>query len=356
MSFDELLAYHWLGNPVRLWLLAATFIVVATTVLWALKQLAVKRLTVFAKRTHPEFDDLLVDLLSRTRVLLIFVATASPATDVLRLSADAYNALRIASIVALLIQLAIWGNAFISFWTNRYGRRAADVSGAGTTALSTMAVIARMLLGVLLILFLLDNLGVDVTALIAGLGVGGIIVALALQNVVADMLAALSILLGKPFVVGDFIDAQGMMGTVESVGLRSTRMRTLSGDELIFPNKKLLEGTIRNYTRMPERRVDFRIGVTYDTPPAKLERIPAIARDAVQRHPLVRFDRSHFRAMRDWSLEFDVIYFVASSDFAVYADIQQQVNLELMRRFEAEGIGFAFPTQVVEVRRLRTED
>jgi len=172
----------------------------------------------------------------------------------------------------------------------------------------------------------------------------------------ADMLAALSILLGKPFVVGDFIDAQGMMGTVESVGLRSTRMRTLSGDELIFPNKKLLEGTIRNYTRMPERRVDFRIGVTYDTPPAKLERIPGIARDAVQRHPLVRFDRSHFRAMRDWSLEFDVIYFVASSDFAVYADIQQQINLELMRRFEAEGIGFAFPTQVVEVKGPRIED
>jgi small-conductance mechanosensitive channel len=356
MSFDELLAYRWLGNPVRLWVLAATFTVVATTVLWALKQLAVRRLTTFAKRTSTEFDDLLVELLSRTRVLLIFVSTISPATSVLRMPTDVRNALRIASVVALVVQLAIWGNAFISFWTARYGRRGADVSGAGTTALSTMAVIARILLGLLLILFLLDNLGVDVTALIAGLGIGGIIIALALQNVVADMLGALSILLGKPFVVGDFIDAQGMMGTVESVGLRATRMRTLSGDELIFPNKKLLEGTIRNYTRMPERRVDFRIGVTYDTGPDKLERIPAIAREVVQRHPLVRFDRSRFRAMRDWSLEFDVIYFVASSDFTVYADVQQLINLELMRRFEAEGISFAFPTQVVEVKGTRREE
>ena len=348
MSLDELLAYRWLGNPVRLWLLAATFVIVATAVLWALKQLAVKRLTAFAKRTPTAFDDVLVDLLSRTRVLLIFVSTMSPAAGVLRLPPDVHNSLRIASIVALLIQLAIWGNAFIAFWSDRYGRRGADVSGVGTTALSTMAVLARILLGLLLVLFLLDNLGVDVTALIAGLGIGGIIIALALQNVVADMLAALTILTGKPFVIGDFIEAQGMMGTVEGVGLRSTRMRTLSGDELIFPNKKLLEGTIRNHTRMSERRVDFRIAVAYDTPLEKLERIPTIAREAVQRHPLVRFDRAHFRAFRDWSLEFDVIYVIASSDFAVYADIQQQINLELIRRFGEEGIAFA--------RRLRIED
>jgi small-conductance mechanosensitive channel len=346
MSFDELLAYRWLGNPVRLWLLAATFTVVATTVLWALKQLAVKRLTAFAKRTSTEFDDVLVELLSRTHVLLIFVSTISPATSVLRMPADVRNTLRIASVVALVVQLAIWGNAFISFWTVRYGRRGADASGAGTTALSTMAVIARILLGLLLILFLLDNLGVDVTALIAGLGIGGIIIALALQNVVADMLGALSIVMGKPFVVGDFIEAQGMMGTVEGVGLRATRMRTLSGDELIFPNKKLLEGTIRNHTRMSERRVDFRLAVAYETPPEKLEHIPTIAREAVERHPLVRFERAHFRSFREWSLEFDVIYVIASSDFTVYADIQQQINLELIRRFGEEGIVFAKPALV----------
>jgi small-conductance mechanosensitive channel len=343
MSLSELLAYRWLGNPIERWLLAAAFVLAATGGLWALKVLAVNRLTGFAKRTPTAFDDLLVELLSRTRVLLVFISTVSPATAVLRLPADVRSGLRTASVVALIIQLAIWGNAFISFWINRYGRRAGDVSAAGTTALSTIAVLARMVLALLLILFLLDNLGVDVTALVAGLGIGGILVALALQNVVADMLGALSILIGKPFVAGDFIEAQGMMGTVEGVGLRATRMRTLSGDELIFPNKKLLEGTIRNHTRMSERRVDFRLAVAYDTLPEKLERIPTIAREAVQQHPLVRFDRAHFRAMREWSLEFDVIYFIASSDFVVYADIQQQINLELIRRFNEEGITFAQP-------------
>src|SRR5918992_1127562 len=175
---NEFLAYRWLGNPIERWLLAAAFVFVATGVLWGLKVLAVNRLTGFAKRTPTAFDDLLVELLSRTRVLLIFISTMSPATAVLRMPADVRSGLRMASVIALLIQLAIWGNAFISFWLRRYGQRAADTSGAATTALSTIAVIARMVLGLVLILFLLDNLGIDVTALVTGLGISGIIVAL----------------------------------------------------------------------------------------------------------------------------------------------------------------------------------
>src|SRR5688500_8793730 len=355
MSWNELLAYQWLGNPAERWLLAAAMILVATVMLWALKQLAVKRLSKYITRTRTDFDDLFVELLSRTRVLLIFIATISPATtSVLTFPPNAHNMLRITSVIALLAQIGIWANAFITFWTERYARRG-EGGSAGTTALSTLAVLARIALGGLLILFLLDNLGVDVTALLAGLGIGGLIIALALQNMVGDVLAARAILVGKPFVVGDFVEAQGLMGTVESVGLRATRMRTLNGDELIFPNRKLLEGTIRNHTRMTERRVDFRIAVTYGTPPEKLERIPAIARAAVSQHPLVRFDRAHFRTMRDWSLEFDVIYILASGDFNVYADIQQEINLELMKRLGAEGIELAMPTQIVEVKRETNE-
>ncbi len=354
MSWNELLAYRWLGNPVEQWLLAAVFIILSTVLLWALKRLAVSRLSRFTAHTRTEFDDLLVVLLSRTRVMLIFIATISPATALLEFSPGAHNVLRVVSVVALLAQIAIWGNTFITFWTDRYVRRG-DGGSAGTTALSTLAVLARIAMGGLLILFLLDNLGIDVTALLAGLGIGGLIIALALQNMVGDVLAAMGILVGKPFVVGDFIEAQGMMGTVESVGLRATRMRTLSGDELIFPNRKLLEGTIRNHTRMTERRVDFRIAVAYGTAPEKLERIPGIARAAVSQHPLVRFDRAHFRTLRDWSLEFDVIYVIASGDFTVYADIQQQINLELMRRLDAEGIPLAMPTQIVELQTMSKE-
>jgi small-conductance mechanosensitive channel len=356
MSLAELLAYRWLGNPVKLWLLSATLIVVATTVLWALKLAAVKRLTAFAKRTHTVFDDMLVGLLGRTRVPLIFVATVSPATDMLTLPASLYAGLRVASVVALLVQLAIWGNAAISLLVDRYGRRTADDQGAGATALSTIAVIGRVLLGLLLFLFLLDNLGVDVTALLAGLGIGGVIVALALQGFVADMLSAVSILVSKPFVVGEVIETQGTTGTVEAVGLRATIMRTTSGEELIVPNKQLLGDTIRNHSRRSERRVEFRFGVAYDTQPDKLDQILTIAREAVERHPLVRFERAHFRALRESSLDFDVVYVIASPDFVLSADIQQQINLELVRRFEAEGISFARPVQVLEVKGLRMNE
>ena len=354
MSLDELLAYRWLGNPVKLWLLAATLIVVSTTVLWALKRIAVKRLTALAKRTQTLFDDTLVDLLSRTRVPLIFLATVSPATDMLRLPTGLYGALRLASVVALLVQLAIWGNGFISFLADRYGRRTAEDTGAGTTALATIAVIARVVLALLLFLFLLDNLGVDVTALLAGLGIGGVIVALALQSFVADMLSAVSILVSKPFVVGEVIETQGTTGTVEAVGLRATTIRTSSGEELIVPNKMLLGDPIRNHTRRSQRRIEFRFGVSYDTPPEKLDRILSIAREAVGRNPLARFERAHFRALREWSLEFEVVYVVASTDGLVHADIQQQINLELVRRFDAEGISFARPVQVMEVKGMKT--
>lgn len=354
MSLNELLAYRWLGNPVKLWMLSATLIVVSTTVLWALKLAAVKRLTALAKRTHTVFDDMLVELLGRTRVPLIFVATVSPATDMLTLPPGLYGGLRLVSVVALLVQLAIWGNAFISLLADRYGRRTTADNGAGTTALSTMAVIARILLGLLLFLFLLDNLGVDVTALLAGLGIGGVIVALALQSFVADMLAAVSILVSKPFVVGEVIETPSATGSVEAVGLRATTIRTTSGEELIVPNKQLLGDVIRNHSRRSERRVEFRFGVAYDTPPDKLDQILSIAREAVGRHPLVRFERAHFRALRESSLEFDVVYVIASPDFVVSADIQQQINLDLVRRFDAEGISFARPVQVVEVKGMKS--
>src|SRR5687767_1972973 len=161
MRWNDFLAYQWLGNPVERWLLAAVFIVAATTLLWALKLLAVKRLSKLTARTRTDFDDLVVELLSRTRVILIFIATISPATAVLTLRQGADTTLRIASVLALLVQIGIWGNAFITFWTERYARRGGEASGgAGTTALATLAVLARMALGVLLILFLLDNLGV----------------------------------------------------------------------------------------------------------------------------------------------------------------------------------------------------
>jgi small-conductance mechanosensitive channel len=199
----------------------------------------------------------------------------------------------------------------------------------------------------LIFLTTLSNLGVDITTLIAGLGVGGIAVALAVQNVFGDLLASLSIVLDKPFVLGDFIVVGDLMGTVEYIGLKTTRLRSLSGEQLVFSNSDLLQSRIRNYKRMFERRVVFKIGVIYETDFESLKKIPEIIRSIVEGQNFTRFDRCHFLEYGNFSLDIETVYWIKNPDYNVYADIHQAVLLEIFRIFKAENINFAYPTQLV---------
>jgi small-conductance mechanosensitive channel len=199
------------------------------------------------------------------------------------------------------------------------------------------------------LLVALDNLGIDVTALVAGLGIGCVAVALSVQNILGDLFASLSIILDKPFVIGDFLIIDDYMGSVEYVGLKTTRVRSLSGEQLIFSNSDLLKSRIRNYGRMFERRVVFSIGVTYDTSREKLRRIPGIIREAIEAEDKTRFDRSHFMNYGDYSLQFETVYYVLSADYNSYMDIQQAIYFAIHEAFEQEGIEFAYPTQTLFV-------
>jgi small-conductance mechanosensitive channel len=207
--------------------------------------------------------------------------------------------------------------------------------------------LGRLATWVVVLLLGLDNLGIDVTALVAGLGVTGIAVALAVQNILGDLFASLSIVLDKPFVIGDFLAVGDMMGSVEYVGLKTTRLRSLSGEQLVFSNSDLLGSRIRNFGRMAERRALFTIGVTYQTPREKLERIPQMIREAVEAQPQTRFDRSHFARYGDSAITFETVYYVTVPEYPVYMDIQQAINLRIHEAFEREGIEFAYPTQTV---------
>ncbi len=184
----------------------------------------------------------------------------------------------------------------------------------------------------------------------AGLGIGGIAVALAVQNILGDLFASLSIVLDKPFVIGDFIIVNEFLGTVEHIGLKTTRIRSLSGEQVIFSNADLLRSRIRNFKRMFERRVTFSIGVTYQTPSDKLERISALLKEIVVKQPKARFDRAHFKEFGDSALIYEVVYYVQNPDFNVYMDIQQAINIEIVRRFEEESIEFAYPTRTIHVK------
>lgn len=252
--------------------------------------------------------------------------------------------------ILVLYQVALFGDAVVKEWAENYEVKYREASGARITSMRAFVFLARLAIYSVLLLTALNNIpGVDVTTLLASLGVGGIAVALALQNILSDLFASLSISIDQPFVIGDFIIVGDLMGTVEHIGLKTTRIRSLSGEQLVFSNNDLLGSRIRNYKRMRERRIVFGFGITYDTPYEKLERVPGMVREIVEAQDKVRFDRAHFQKYGDSSLDFEVVYYVLDPDYNLYMDIQQAMNLALFKRFEDEGIEFAFPTRTLHL-------
>ncbi len=305
----------------------------------------------FAKKTKTTMDDTIVDLFKKTKFIFLLILSIYAGTFVLNLTAAASIIINTAAVIALILQSALWGSAFISIWSKSYVKRKLEHDTSNATTISALSFIAKVTLWVVTFLLVLDNLGIDVTALIAGLGVGGIAVALAVQNILGDLLASLSIVLDKPFVIGDFIIVGDYLGSVEHIGLKTTRIRSLSGEQVIFSNNDLLQSRVRNYKRMLERRVVFTLGMTYDTPAEKVEAIPLMIKEVVQKQSDTRFDRAHFKEYGDFALVFEVVYIVLSPDYNVYMDIQQAINVAIMRKFNDEGIQFAYPTQTLYIKK-----
>jgi small-conductance mechanosensitive channel len=347
----DLLRAELYGNPVWHWLMAAGLLVVVILVLRLVLWRLVGRLRVIAERTPGRFDDLVVELLDKTRLLFVFIVSLYVGSLVLSLPDPAQSLLRGVFMVALLIQIGYWGNAFVAFWIQRFVRQRMAEDAAAATSMSALGFVAKLAIWGIVVLLALENLGVDVTALIAGLGIGGIAIALAMQNILSDLFASLSIIVDKPFVIGDYIIVGEQMGTVERIGLKTTRVRSLTGEQIIFSNGDLLSSRVRNYKRMFERRITFSVGVTYDTSAEQVREIPQIIQHVVEQTPDVRFDRSHFKAFGDFALLFETVYFVLKPDYAVYMDAQQTIHLAIMKAFAERGIQFAYPTQTLFLKR-----
>ena len=337
------------GNPLTDWLLAGAIVFVSALVLLAARRLIVQRLAKYARTTVTPLDDMLAAAVAGTRGLFLVVIAFYAGAQFLDLPPKADRLVTSITIIALLVQVALWMNHGIAVWLTGYLREKKQTDTAGATTVSVLGYIARVAVWAVVILMILDNLGFNITALVASLGIGGIAVALAVQNILGDIFASLSIALDKPFVIGDFIIVEDVLGTVEYIGLKTTRLRSLSGEQIVFSNADLLKSRIRNYKRMFERRVVLAIGVVYQTAHATLERIPALVRAIVEQQPKTRFDRAHFKEYGDSALVFEVVYFVLDSDYNIYMDIQQAINLAIFRRFQEEGIEFAYPTRTLHV-------
>jgi small-conductance mechanosensitive channel len=300
-----------------------------------------------AAETQGDVDDFLLDVVRRTSVALLVVPAVYAGSRALALPEETSSLLRTVSRVSLIAQVALWSAAVVDFFLRRYHRRRVESDPAAITTIRAFRLAALSAVWCVATLVALDNLGIDITALVTGLGIGGVAIALATQNILGDLFASLSIVLDKPFVVGDFIRSGDQMGVVEQIGLKTTRVRSLSGEQLVFSNNDLLQSRIQNYKRMEERRVVFRLGVTYQTPKALLARIAPMVRGIIETAGDVRVDRAHFAAFGDSSYDFELVYYVLSSDYNVYMDIQQAINLAIVDAFENEGIELAYPTRTL---------
>ncbi len=282
--------------------------------------------------------------LTRTSTLFLLVVAIFAGSFVVPLPAAAERAIRSALVIALFLQGALWASHIVVGWIAWYAASKAEQNRAIANALQLIQLFARVVVWSIALLLILNNLGFDVTALVAGLGIGGIAVALAAQNILGDLFASLAIVLDQPFVVGDFVILDDKLGTVERIGIKTTRIRSLSGEQLIISNADLLASRIHNFKRMAQRRVVFTINVVYGTPAEKVEKLPGMLRAIVEAQEQVRFDRAHFARYGDIALIYEVVYWVLSADYNVYADTQQRINLAIYRQLRDEEIEFAYLT------------
>jgi small-conductance mechanosensitive channel len=346
-QFLDRVLYH---NSVRQWAIALAVALVAFLGLLLVRFILVGRLGAAAKRTSTELDDILVELVARTRPYFLAATAVIVGSRFLVLPPTTDRYFDAVFALVLLVQCGLWGGGAVDLWVHRHsGFRASHHDVASVTTMRALGIAAKLVLWSIIFITALDKFGVNVTTLVTGLGIGGVAIALAVQNVLGDLFAALSIVFDKPFDVGDAISVDQVQGTVERIGLKTTRLRSISGEQIIISNSELLKSRIRNYKRQLDRRVVFTTDVTYDTKPEVIARIPGMIREVISTQNPVRFDRSHFTQYTDSALRIETVYYVLDADYARYLDIQQTINLELLRRFNAEEIEFAFPTRTVVV-------
>lgn len=300
-----------------------------------------------ARRTRTRTDDFIVQLLGETIPPAGWVVSAAVAWQIIPTSAAgdrvAFGLAKLILVILLVRLVNRIGIRLLQSWSSRQS------DDAVATMISSLAPLLRALVWTVGALFYLQNIGVQMAAIWALLSAGGIGAGLALREPVAEFFEYITILLDKPFVSGQFINVGAVWATVERVGVRSTRLRSINGEAIVMSNSALTGSVVANYGQMQRRRLIYRLGVTYDTSHNTLERIPKLLRSIVESGGDAQFDRCHFVAFNDSSLDFELVYFVPTNDFVQAMDVQQRINLEIVRRFGEEGIEFAFPTRTVQL-------
>ncbi len=354
MDLAGFLTYPVAGNEVGGYLTALLVFIAALIILKFFKFVVVRRLKSLSKRTKVEIDNVLIEVIDRIGwpfyiLLALYITIALKFIEIPSYIEKPFYYFTLVVVVYYAVRII---QSLIDYGARKLIlRRQKEEKEVDTSVIDLLARLVKGALWGIALILILANLGYDISALIAGLGVGGIAIAFALQKVLEDIFASFSIYFDKPFEIGDFIIIGDDLGVVKKIGIKSTRIDTLHGEELVVSNRELTSTRIHNYKKMKKRRVVFTFGVVYETPTKKLEKIPQLVKEIIDKVELADLDRVHFRQFGDFSLNFEVVYYVALGDYNKYMDIQQEINFALKEKFEKEGIEFAYPTQTIFVNK-----
>ncbi len=335
----------WYHNTLNSYLWALGLFVILIIIFKVIVYRFWRRLEKISKHTKTDLDDKLVKMGESIRPSFYLVFALWLATRALVLNNIISSIIDILLILVIFYQSSILLEAFLKYWVNKK----IESSAERNNIFSLLLVSLRIIIWTLALLLVLSNLGININSLIAGLGIGGIAIALAAQSLLSDIFASITIYFDKPFKVGDFIvlDDGQTTGTVQRIGFKTTRLAALDGEEIIITNSDLLSHKIHNYKGMKKRRIVIDFGVVYSTPQEKMKAIPAMVKVIIDSIPEIDFDRAHFKKFGDSALIFEVVYFVTTGDYKAYLDYNQTLHLQLKEKFEQEKIELAFPTQTI---------
>lgn len=343
---QEFLNQDILQNPVSEYLISLGTCLLGILIVKVCQKIVIRQIKRWASQTRSQLDDDLISLSQKSLKPLVYLGVFYVSIRNLTLSASLDTAIDAIGVIVLTVLIIHFLGSLAEYGIRLYWITHRTKNPNLELTLRSLIPATKVVLWAFGMVFLLDNFGFDISAIVAGLGIGGVAVALASQGLLQDLFSYFSILLDRPFELGDFIVVDDFMGTVEYIGIKTTHIRSISGEQIILSNTDLTGSRIRNFMRMQKRRVVFSIGVTYQTGRSKLQEIPTLLQEIIESTEHTIFDRAHFQGFGDFSLNFEVVYFVTSSDYNLYMDIQQSINLAMMATFAQRDIEFAYPTQV----------
>jgi small-conductance mechanosensitive channel len=343
---EDFLNQVYFGNTILSYAKALGIFILGVLVVKIFRSLVLRKLKKWAEKTQTTIDDFIIIGIQKSVVPIMYYGALYVAIKTLNLSPDANNVINVLSIIVITFFVIRLITSILNFSIVSYTSKQEE-GEQKAKQLKSISALAKLLIWAIGLIFLLDNLGVNISAVVAGLGIGGIAVALAAQAILGDLFSYFVIFFDRPFEIGDVIIVDDKTGTVEHIGIKTTRIRALSGEQLVLSNTDLTSSRVHNYKKLQRRRVVFQLGAIYQTPAEKLKIIPDLVKQIIIDNPNAEFDRGHFKAFGDFSLNFEFVYYVLSSEYRIYMDIQQAINLKIYERFEEEGIEFAYPTQTL---------